>query len=673
MANISYRPDIDGLRAIAVLAVVLHHLEVPGFGGGYVGVDVFFVISGYLITAIILPDMDAGRFSLRRFYERRIRRIFPALFLVLACSSLAAMLSFWPDRLIQYYQSLLAAVFFGSNILFWSQSGYFDQAAGENPLLHTWSLAVEEQFYLVYPLILLALATPGRWRGVWLWGLFALSLAVSIHDVRLSPVTAFYLLPARLWELLLGALLVVRKWPLPENRILREGLGLGALLALAWSIFQYDSQTRFPGAAALLPCIATALLIHVGGRDGLLRRLLGLRPLVFVGLISYSLYLWHWPLLVFAQYHSTLALDWLDKSLLLAASLVLATLSWRYVETPLRRRGRSPGRPFAAAATALLLFGALGLQGMHLDTWRPHFPATSLIEFTKTRDKQMRGDYPVVLCGTPDRGERVPGHCMKFGRLGAERKLVVWGDSHATSWSPAFFELAAELGYEGTLVAVPGCPPVLGVRVPPGRGNTDNCADPADAYRIFDHLTSLRPEVIFLIGRWSMYAHGLDIEGRPHHAHHRVAAEGDGVDNPSPAYSAQVLHRQIESTVRRLRAHGPVVMVRSIPTQRFTAETIARTPRFQRAGLQLALADHERRQALVNGLFDRLEAKGWIRSYDPANRLCDERVCHYGEDDTLYYLDSSHITATASKLFKQDLREFLSWPASSAETKVSKS
>ncbi|HEY6579235.1 MAG TPA: acyltransferase, partial [Rhizomicrobium sp.] len=329
----AYRPEIDGLRALAILPVVLFHYGAPGFRGGFVGVDVFFVISGYLITSLIQGEMEDGAFSLARFYERRVRRIFPALFAMLAVVSAAALIWFFPVDLVRYAQSLFATAVFGANFEFWREAGYFDAVANQKPLLHLWSIAVEEQFYLLFPALLLALRRVSpRARRAAIGGVLVVSFALGAWGVAAAPVATFYLLPARAWELMLGALLALGAFRAPKSRIAAETLALAGLALIAASVFAFTSQTPFPGPAALAPCLGAALVILAARpENSFAGKLLATRPLVFTGLISYSLYLWHWPVFVFATYIGFREPSGAESALLIALSFALAVISWRYV------------------------------------------------------------------------------------------------------------------------------------------------------------------------------------------------------------------------------------------------------------------------------------------------------------------------------------------------------
>ncbi len=340
MPDRQYRPDIDGLRAVAVMAVLLFHAGL-GCPGGYVGVDVFFVISGFLITRLILQEVQDGRFSLARFWERRIRRIFPILFVVIGVTLVLAWTYVWPYEFAAIANSALWMSVMASNFYFWGDTGYFGGPAEFKPLLHTWSLSVEEQFYLLYPLFLMIAV---KWFSskslpMLLGIVFVASLSISIAGVFLAASATFYLLPTRAWELMAGGLLVVganSRFRPRQNEVVAV-VGLAMILV---SIFLFDRNTRFPGAAALLPVGGTAAIIYANTNHATtIGRVLSCRPLVFTGLISYSLYLWHWPLLIFGQIRFWEVPN--IKLLVLVFCYVLSIITWRWVETPFRR---APGR-----------------------------------------------------------------------------------------------------------------------------------------------------------------------------------------------------------------------------------------------------------------------------------------------------------------------------------------
>lgn len=394
-----YRREIDGVRALAVMPVILFHAGFQTFSGGFVGVDIFFVISGYLITSIILTEQQAGTFTLLNFYERRARRILPALFVVLLACLPFAWLWLLPSDMKEFSDSVFSVSTFMSNILFWRTSGYFDSATELKPLLHTWSLAVEEQYYLLFPVFLMVAWRFGkRWLVSLLVVAALVSLAASEWGSIHKPPATFYLLPTRGWELLIGALTAfylaneglgpyqqvsspsARQPQSPESpqslparrqllrpslrHALNQGLSLLGLLLIAYAVLAFDKGTPFPSLYALVPTLGTALIILFATEQTLVGKLLGSKVLVGIGLVSYSAYLWHQPLFAFAKQRSLEAPGpWLQAALA-AAALVLAYFSWKYVEVPFRNKRRFARRQIftygAIGSACFISFGALG-------------------------------------------------------------------------------------------------------------------------------------------------------------------------------------------------------------------------------------------------------------------------------------------------------------------------
>lgn len=353
--KMAYRAEIDGLRAIALIPVVLFHAGFEWFSGGYVGVDVFFVISGYLITSIILQEKETGNFSFANFYERRARRILPALFFIMLVCIPFAWFLLLPHELIDFGKSLMATSLFSSNILFWLESDYFAADAELIPLIHTWSLAIEEQFYLFFPLIMIFFWALGKRRLFWTLSIIAIvSFALSEWGWRHFPEANFYLLPSRAWELMIGALIA---FYLFQNEQPKGAIGeLSSILGLSLillAVFFLDKTHPFPSLYALLPGIGTALVILFTHRETLVYRLLSWKVLIFIGLISYSAYLWHQPLFVFTRLNLIEEPEpWL-MGLLSILAIVLAYFSWRFIEAPFRDKHRFTQRQ-------IFLFGFLG-------------------------------------------------------------------------------------------------------------------------------------------------------------------------------------------------------------------------------------------------------------------------------------------------------------------------
>jgi peptidoglycan/LPS O-acetylase OafA/YrhL len=476
-----YRREIDGLRALALLPVLLFHAGFETFSGGYVGVDVFFVISGYLITSIVLKSLDEGRFSIVHFYERRMRRILPALFLVLLVSFPFAWAWMLPADMERYSAGLASVSLFASNILFWRTSGYFDTEAELKPLLHTWSLAVEEQFYLLYPLLFLLVWARGRRAFVVLLAVGAvISFALAEWASQLRPSATFYLLPTRAWELALGALTAVylsqRSLPTSGGSHVHTAGSLLGLALIAFAVVAFDDGTPFPGKYALLPTLGTVLIVCFATRETWAGRLLGSRVLVGIGLVSYSAYLWHQPLLALARHRSLGHIEWPLAASLLMASLALAALSWKYVEKPFRDRKKiARSHVFGLAAVGSVLFLVLGLVGHrtdgfsfrlpadqrrfleHFDNSRPAF-AFHMRELTHGfRDECNFYDLQAEIGGKATRKpkpEIAPG-CYTRDPARAHA-VFLWGDSHVQQLNPGL-QTVLPADWQLLQVASSGC------------------------------------------------------------------------------------------------------------------------------------------------------------------------------------------------------------------------
>ena len=359
-----YRAEIDGLRALAVVPVILFHAGFELFSGGFVGVDVFFVISGYLITTILIEDIENKRFSIVNFYERRARRILPALFFVMLVCIPFAWIWMLPSQMKDFSQSLVAVSLFASNILFWRESGYFAAAAEEKPLLHTWSLAVEEQYYVLFPIFLILAWRFGKNRVFWMIVVMAaISLLLSEWGWRNNKATAnFYLAPTRAWELFSGSIaaFIVQKQGVQKNNL----LAILGLAAIVFSIFFYDEATPFPSVYALVPVLGVVLLVLYAEKETLAARLLSNKGFVGIGLISYSAYLWHQPLFAFARIRSLEHPSMFLMLTLSSLSMVLAYFSWRCIEKPFRYKSAiSRTKIFSASLAVIAIFSGVGLSG----------------------------------------------------------------------------------------------------------------------------------------------------------------------------------------------------------------------------------------------------------------------------------------------------------------------
>ena len=644
-AGTRYRGDIDGLRAIAVLTVVFYHYGVPPFTGGFVGVDVFFVISGFLITSLIHAEMAEKRFSVAQFYERRIRRIFPALFTVLAASTVLSLIFLFPNDLRHFAQSLEATIVFGSNFLFRNTAGYWDVAARHKPLLHTWSLAVEEQYYLLFPAILFFAGKGGEWlqRAI-IAVIFVVSLAMSIVVVRHDPTSAFYLLPYRAWELMLGGLIAVGGIAAPGNRILREMLCFAGLALIFFAAFAYSPDTPFPGAAALVPCLGTALLIYAGQGESAVSSLLAAAPMRGVGLISYSLYLWHWPLLVFARYARFGDLPAWETIGLIALSVVLAALSWRFVELPFRDRANFSRRGIFIIAVIATAIG-FGL-GFALDRARglpQRYPKSIQTMLTVEGNEAVPAVYRCL--GKPARFDADAMEC-RFGEPEVGTSFALWGDSYAEMYMSVLAKSAIARVRGGFLATHHACPPMLGVASSKSRG----------CRRFNDHVlqeiaSNPNIKLVILAAAWAKSAvgtpYGVEDSGDVYltdTAHPR---------NGSTAQDATVFAEGFERLIQKLTASGKhVAIIASLPETGWEVpETLARIALAHsamdiRPPLRVFLA----RQKPVLDVFAAMKAHYGVVVVYPHMVLCASGRCAVESNGAALYRDFEHLTYPATGL-----------------------
>lgn len=608
----SYRPDIDGLRALAVLPIVGFHLGYQRVSGGYVGVDIFFVISGYLIGGILLSEIRNESYSLARFYVRRFRRIVPALVVTLLLTTLAMWFVAYPRPLIDYGRSLIAATLSVSNLFFWQTAGYFDTAADTKPLLHTWSLAVEEQFYLLFPLILLLIARLGLdWMRRVILALTLGSFVLCVIGTYANPTAAFYLLPTRFWELLLGVVAVETKVRALHSARWREALCVAGAGLVGASIFFYTPSTRFPGMAALMPCAGTAMLLVAGAHGtSFTSRLLSLRPLVFFGLISYSLYLWHWPIIVLLK--EWFALAELSHPLRLAAmgaSVAMAWLSWRVVERPLRS-SRISGETIiwgtTASAVLLIGIGAWLIQAKGVpDRFNAEIAAIAAVLDNPATNEFRSGSCFITSSHSFSQFDRAS--CLK--RNPARPNVLLMGDSHAAHlWSGLSRSFP---GVQLQQATASGCRPVL-------------IAAPAEATRcrammhfIFrDYLRDGGVKHVILAGNWIP-------DDRPYLRETLKWLKGRGIKvalvGPSVEYKVSLP----KAVARSVRDDDPGFV-----------------PKMLRPGLNS-----------LDGAFENLAESHGAIYYSPYRTLCHAGSCKSrGADGRPLQYDRAHLTAAGSLL-----------------------
>lgn len=645
--DLAYRPDIDGLRAVAVVAVFLYHANVPGFTGGYAGVDVFFVISGYLITRLLTPAPGHAAPGLAEFYIRRARRILPALLVTTSIVALVAVILLLPLDLIRFGKYMAAAAAGIANINALHDANYFDSGAFGVPLIHYWSLAVEEQFYLVYPAALLILARYlPRHRATAVAVAACASLAACVWGSYYHPGQTFYLAPPRGWELLLGALVALSgefRLILPQvlvrslrHPLVCELLAVASVLAIAAAVYSYDSYSRYPGVLTLAPCLATAALIATGtSRATWIARVLSVRPLVFTGQISYSLYLWHLPVLVFFTYFIIEAPSTAQVIGVFALSYALAVVSWRRVEKPVRNRSvLSSNRSFGVAAITLsagLVAGGLLLSKSDGLSWR-FSPEINSVAAVAGRHPEMER-----ICGVTLQAGIPADHLCRYGPAADGLPIMlVWGDSHAASLIPAYERLAVAHHLQLFVVGRGGCRPLLGVlsRPLPGIKRSECALFNASVVRA---IATLNPRLVVLNAHWIETE--ADLEAQPD----LFAAPGQ-----------PKLRRALQQTVELVDpAKHPVCVVLDVPTMKYNVPyAIAMVHRRGISSTTLGLDAGEARGEFRE--FEQhvraLQQLGMVRVADPKDALCKSGSCVLEADGQPLYRDRDHLAPPGAQL-----------------------
>lgn len=620
--SLKYRPEIDGLRAIAVLPVIFFHAGFSAFSGGYIGVDVFFVISGFLITSILANDIENQNFSLKNFYERRMRRILPALFLVSLVSVILGWLLMAPTDFAELAGSLVAVALFASNIFFWQESDYFDTTAELQPLLHTWSLAVEEQFYVFYPILLFAIWRFGQKKLFLILSIILLiSLTLAQYAAGEFQSANFYLLPTRAWELMLGALtaLLLRyKTADFATRTQREWASWIGLLLILISVFTFNKNTPTPSLYTLIPTVGTALLIYFLDSEAKVARFLSNRIFVGLGLISYSAYLWHQPVFAFARYRTIGELSSVSYIILIALVLLLAFLSWQLVEKPFRDRSK-------VKAKFVLIFSAVGSLLLVL-------VGISLPAFRESQDNGQKNSIYSTIESSPKREQchfpqaaealtRLP--CTYFANLA---QVAVIGNSHAVelSYSLAKYLKPQRVGI--TQYTISGC---------------------KHNYRVVSEINSI-------CGKW----------------HEKVI---DEVNDNSDIKSVVLSYRNDSYISEEIYQIALVNMVNEFIAANKEVILVLQAPSLKaKINQYLAVAETSQMSDIPGKL-----RREWSAEYlskvnfrsllptevqivDPANQFCNQEFCFVTKKGLGLYFDDHHMSLSGSDLLVEQIDQFLS-------------
>ena len=605
-----YRPDIDGLRGVAVSAVVLFHAGWQFVPGGFIGVDIFFVISGYLITRLLLVQKGDFWRMIVSFYTRRVRRILPALLVLILFVLFIAHIVLLPSDLRPFMTDVAASTIFVSNFAPQTAVGYFERANDVRPLLHTWSLAIEEQFYLIFPLVLLGLTTIGRRCAAAVILLLTItSFGWSVHVVNASPGAAFFSTHGRAWELGVGSLIALADKPMPASQRVLEWLAVATVVAISAAVVFFSSATPFPGFAAALPVLATALLIQTGGNT-LVGAALASAPAVTIGRMSYSIYLWHWPMIVLSEYAIGEKLTGLTLFAVLVLAIGAASLSWRFVEVPFHRRMRTNLVLIFVALTSVSILGT-ALAGKLANGWPQRFSPAALELAAAAKDFNPRR----LECHRTDNFSPPPSRSCLYGS--GPVRAAVWGDSHGVELSAAIGERAASRGTSLVELTYTSCLPTLSSREQGGCRRFNAAA-------LQYLLRSSGIGTIILVAKYDDPA-VRNGEGRL-----------DGI-----ARSAQIL----------AKGGKRVVLVYPVPAQPGAVpRALALRSQFDAELYSYGTkrADFLRRNATVLAFLDSIQAPGLLR-VRPDTSLCDAERCATYRFARVLYFDDNHLSQSGAR------------------------
>jgi peptidoglycan/LPS O-acetylase OafA/YrhL len=665
---LKYRPDIDGLRAIAVVSVILAHAGIKWLSGGFIGVDIFFIISGYLITRHVLGSVEEGRFSFADFYIRRMRRLLPALFVVLSSTIPFSWYLLMPDEFTLYAQSLLGSIFFSANLVFWQTTNYFSPSVEQMPLIHIWSLGVEEQFYLFFPIAFLLVF---RFARCWMVPAIALASIASLGLAEWAsyrmPVAGFFLLPFRVWEFGIGALCAIAAHR--RHNIGNRYVSILGLVAIMVANVVFDGATRHPSMLTLLPVLGTAAIIMNDRPDAPGYRLLALRPIVFIGVISYSLYLWHQP--VFAYARIVFEASRFEHFIIpIALAVGLSYLSWRFVEEPFRRRPEF-ARPIGFAKVIAPFAGVLALLGVvfYAGTFEMQRLPTDVRAIMLTEGRPQTGAQCQWLPGADL--DRLMQNCT-FGE--GSLRILVTGDSHSGTLVQPLKQLAeGDPDISITEVHSAGCMPIRGLyRLD---GLSQGCAELMGGLFSAERLETF--DTIVLVGRWPRYMNGggfdngeggfegttfSPVDTQPYRLH-RFPPPGDEARR-------ERVGAQMQRDIRALLESGKrVILIESVPEVGWDPARLAarhlRLTGERMDALSTSFEAYRARTAEYRGYLDAIEDPRFIR-FETAALFCGlpdaPSRCVAINDGSLYYSDNNHLNLFGAERLVDELAEVLRQP-----------
>ncbi|WP_375571395.1 acyltransferase family protein [Ahrensia marina] len=641
--NKAHRLEIDGLRAIAVLAVVFYHLDSTLVPGGFLGVDVFFVISGFLIAKSIFADIDAERFTLLSFYERRARRLAAPFLLVVGVSTIFGYALLMPDDYSAFGSSAVSALLLHSNHYFFGVSGYFSPDAHSKPLLHFWSLSVEEQFYLVFPVMTLVVA---RWCGSHLFPIFGalagLSFALCVFVVPNQPDMAFFLIPFRAWELLLGVLLAIalRQDRIRVTDVAKEACSAIGVVLVLWSIVFFTSDTTHPGFPTLIPCIGTALVIFGDSeRKTIPGLVLSAAPMVGLGRLSYALYLWHWPVICFVVYYLGRSLTVPEQMAVFAGSILLSILTLEFIENPARFRKTRIFTGETIAATIVVISAASVTNlAIHRSGGLPQRVDPEVRRMADARSDWTPDQF---TCADPDPSEIRTGDICRYTTSGATGlRVLLWGDLYATALLPPMVDLTDSDGYELTFVATNGCPPILDLETEKG-----NCAEANDAVR--DLMKNEAFDLLVMAANWRSY-------GRDNPVSFRTYEEDATEEGIGAGLSTTLAYSLTQTTSVLVVGQVPSYVV-DVPMYLARASFFAPIDQLIGTRRRLPTAQWEVEYVHIAA------SEAGVDVLDPSEFLCTNGLCRMMQDELVLYKDRGHLSSRGSQaIMGEPLRNAIS-------------
>ncbi len=653
----NYRADIDGIRAIAVTAVILFHYGVTGFSGGFVGVDIFFVLSGYLISSIIFDKLEKGRFEFGNFYFRRIRRLFPVYVVVMAVTFALAYAFMLPREFREFGQSLVASTVYISNILFFLEAGYFDTASHLKPLLHTWSLSVEEQFYVIFPFVAWLCARLSRKNLFIFFAILTVaSFVAAVSYIKTDTSAVFYLYPFRAWEMFLGTLLATQFIPHLASRLWNNALAITGLALIILPTFLYTDKTLFPGASALIPCFGTALLIYSGSaQQGWVQQILSSSIPVYIGKLSYSLYLWHWPLYVIYAYISPEGLSALDIVMIAAATFAASYLSYRYIETPFRHGKFAWSNKMLPVFSTTAVFSFAAMAGgfyLHKTNGMPQRLNAETAAFASAGG-DLFGDLSGCVLEDNDILPGI-GFCPIGDPLNADSYTLIWGDSHGGAYKRGYESLIDSNTHHALLAWTGGCPAVFGLEKDESVSSKlidDQCPVRNNAIRTLLNEDK-RINAVVIVGRWSYYIHG---EGIGVDSHNKIALWPEGTDQNTVDDQGRVFIDSFISTLEALKNMGKKVFVVEQPPEyeRYVGRKIAINLMKGSEEVQTKLetltvqpyANVIQRQGPMQLALAHAEKKQLVTTLKTHQFFCKDDICSLMREGAPTYFDNNHVSS----------------------------